>query len=80
MRSNGTAVSRLGFIVPRALARRAVDRNYIRRVGREAFRHACSSGLDIVVRLREPFRGEQRHGLGRELVALFARLNSANRP
>lgn len=46
--------SRLGLIVAKRVARRAVDRNRARRVIRESFRSARLSGLDVVVRLLEP--------------------------
>lgn len=48
--------ARLGLIVPKRLAKRAVLRNLIKRVAREAFRNA-SGGLpavDVVLRLAKP--------------------------
>lgn len=62
----GQARSRFGLTVPRRLARRAVDRNLVKRVVREAMRAAATaldqaaaaprgdSRIDIVVRLKAP--------------------------
>ncbi len=53
----GTSMnSRFGLAVAKRLARRAVDRNRIKRLAREVFRqHAVKSrGLDLVIALRRP--------------------------
>jgi ribonuclease P protein component len=73
-RPNGGRPARLGLIVPKALAARAVDRNYVRRVAREQFRQAQAvvQGLDVIVRLRRPFLRAGRRDLGREIAALLA--------
>lgn len=75
VRANGGRAARLGLIVPKALAARAVDRNYVRRVAREQFRQAQAAvyGLDIIVRLRRPFAGAGRHELGGEIARLLER-------
>ncbi len=78
-RSDG-ALSRLGMIVPKALAARAVDRNYIRRVAREQFRRADAGGYDVIVRLRQRYIREPRGVLGRELAELLARALPARPP
>lgn len=51
---NEVGQSRLGIIVGKRFVHRAVDRNRIRRIVREAFRHASSSILfyDIVFVVR----------------------------
>jgi len=51
-----SASSRLGLAVAKRLARRAVDRNRIKRLAREVFRrHAVKGrGLDLVIVLRRP--------------------------
>lgn len=52
VRPNGSAVTRLGLSVGRRAWRRAVQRNRVRRVFREAFRLAhphLPAGLDVVL-------------------------------
>lgn len=55
MRSNTLGSTRFGFIIPRRVVPRAVDRNRLKRVLREWFR--CNQqrlgGRDILVRLTE---------------------------
>ena len=50
---NGPGDARLGLIVPKRILRRAVDRNRVKRVLREWFRHSRSrlAGRDCVIRL-----------------------------
>ena len=50
-RSNGGETPRLGMAISRKCAPKAVDRNRIKRVIRESFRHAADElqGLDLVV-------------------------------
>jgi ribonuclease P protein component len=80
VRPNDVGVSRLGMIVPKALAAHAVDRNYIRRVAREQFRLAGIDGYDVIVRLRQRYQREPRGILGRELAGLLARALPARPP
>lgn len=53
-RNNGLDRPRLGLVVGRKRARRAVDRALIKRIARESFRLRTASlaGLDIIVLLR----------------------------
>jgi ribonuclease P protein component len=56
--------ARLGITVSKRMARRAIDRALVKRIAREAFRHAASGiervaagsgvGVDISVRLKRP--------------------------
>jgi ribonuclease P protein component len=46
-----TEWARLGLIIPKRFAKRAVLRNLLKRLAREAFRHACLPPVDIVLRL-----------------------------
>ncbi len=48
--------ARLGLVVPKRLARKAVLRNRIKRILREAFRHRSANlpAVDLVIRLVEP--------------------------
>ena len=45
--------ARLGLVVPKRNAKRAVHRNLVKRLAREAFRHVCSqlAPYDLVLRL-----------------------------
>ncbi len=79
VRPNDGGGARLGLIVPKALAARAVDRNYIRRVAREQFRRAPVDGFDVIVRLRLRYHREPRGVLGRELAGLLTRALPADR-
>ena len=51
---NGLAYPRLGLVVPKKILSRAVDRNRIRRILREAFRLSQTSlaGLDVIIRVK----------------------------
>lgn len=68
---NDLQIARIAQIVPKRLAARAVDRNRVRRLVRESFRHrqAKWNGYDCVLRLRAAYRPEQR--LPDALDALF---------
>lgn len=48
--------ARLGLVVPKRNAKRAVHRNLVKRLAREAFRHVCSQlpDYDLVLRLGKP--------------------------
>jgi ribonuclease P protein component len=58
-RPNGGDSARLGLVIAKKLARRAVWRNAIKRTGRETFRHkrAGLPPLDLVLRLAKPVAG-----------------------
>lgn len=80
---------RWGLIVPKRLARRAIDRNLVKRVAREALRVAAPTliaaaaphGVDVVLRLKAPLtpraqlaRVQLKKQLRREADALLAAL------
>jgi ribonuclease P protein component len=69
---NGLDVVRLAQVIPKRLARRAVDRNRIRRQVRETLRLKQSpwAGYDCVVRLRSAFTPDDDYrALAERLVA-----------
>lgn len=58
-RRNGGSTARLGLVIPKNLARRAVLRNLLKRLIREAFRAVRPTlpGFDLVFRLLKPPAG-----------------------
>jgi len=52
--------ARLGLVVPKRNAKRAVHRNLVKRLAREAFRHVCSQlpPYDLVLRLGKPLNAK----------------------
>lgn len=55
-RPNGSDSARLGLVVAKKLAKRAVWRNAVKRVAREAFRQARPAlpAMDLILRLAQP--------------------------
>jgi ribonuclease P protein component len=53
-RPNGAEGARLGVVVSKRVMKKAVARNYYKRLARDVFRHECARlpGLDFVVRPR----------------------------
>ncbi|HXF65834.1 MAG TPA: ribonuclease P protein component, partial [Burkholderiales bacterium] len=75
---NGLHAARIGIVVGRRAAPRAVDRNRIKRMVREAFRRIRSrlGGVDVVVQLRRcPPRGSEPAARA-ELARLFAEIEA----
>lgn len=75
-RSNSGGRARLGLAISRKHARRAVDRNRIKRITRESFRHhlALLHGLDIVVLARDGIAGKNNEELRAALGAHWNKL------
>lgn len=78
-RPNGGASARLGLVIAKKLARRAVWRNSIKRIGREAFRLARSGlpATDLLLRLAKPVAAvdaPSRRLWRNEIDALLAKL------
>lgn len=68
--------ARLGMAISKRNVPRAVDRNRIKRIGRESFRHQ-RPGLpvfDVILLARPPARALDRKQLHRKLNALLQRL------
>lgn len=72
---NGLPHARLGLVVGRKTDKRAVARNYIKRLTRETFRLNIDqlAGLDIVVRSRRTFGRRESVEARAALLSLFAR-------
>lgn len=72
--------ARLGLIVSRKAARRAVDRNRAKRLAREAFRAARASlpAVDVVLQLKNDLRQSNNATVRREIEYLLR--NLAQRP
>jgi ribonuclease P protein component len=75
-RPAGIATARLGVVVAKKLVRRAVQRNFIKRIAREAFRHLREKlpPYDMVLRLNAKIETASRAELRAELQQLFQRL------
>ncbi len=72
---------RLGLVIPKKLARRAVLRNAIKRQAREAFRLRRTNlpALDLVLRLARPVSGMEKKRWRAEIDDLFERLVSSEK-
>lgn len=70
---------RLGIVVGKKIARRAVSRNYIKRVIREVFRLNClsSRSLDIVVRVNLQFGRQEFHAVEQEFMQAMGKIPHA---
>jgi ribonuclease P protein component len=73
---NHLEYARLGVVVGKKTARRAVARNYMKRVMREVFRGHKSeiANLDVVARVHKPFVKKDFVVVREELETLFAGL------
>lgn len=73
---NELGYARLGIVVSKKTARRAVARNYMRRVVREWFRHHRSqmTGRDLVIRVNKPFGRADFDQVMAELVRLLEKM------
>jgi ribonuclease P protein component len=68
--------ARLGLVVAKKLAKRAVLRNLVKRIGRDVFRHLQPElpHLDLVLRLSAPVATVTKQMMRADMVALFGRL------
>jgi ribonuclease P protein component len=67
---------RVGFVVAKKVAKRAVDRNYMRRVLRELCRQelAILSNVDVVIQVKKPFTNNEFLLMKQELLMLFNKI------
>ena len=75
-RPNALSTARLGVVVAKKLARRAVQRNLVKRIVREGFRRqrAHLPCLDLVIRLNRPLADATRTSVHNDLADLLRRL------
>ena len=71
---NGEVFARLGIVVGKRVARRAVDRSLLKRLVRETFRRQQHElgGFDLLVRPRRVLSGNEVVAAREELRALLA--------
>ncbi|MDQ0009271.1 ribonuclease P protein component [Luteibacter jiangsuensis] len=79
--NNELDTARLGLAISKRCSKRAVDRNRIKRLAREAFRHARPAlpPVDILVMARDSAVDETGAVLLAELDALFRRIRPLKR-
>ena len=75
---NSAGTPRLGLVVAKKLAKRAVQRNLVKRLGRDVFRHAQASlpSYDLVLRLLAKLDDVTKRGMREEMIDLLGRLNA----
>lgn len=75
-RPSESNTARLGVIVAKRFAKRANQRNLVKRIMREQFRRirATLPAYDIVVRLNAPLAGATRAAINDDMSALLGRL------
>lgn len=80
-RHNDGAEARLGLVVPKKQAKRAILRNAIKRQARESFRRRCSGlpAMDLILRLAQPVKKDadgriDKTGWKTEIEGLLERL------
>jgi ribonuclease P protein component len=74
----GGADGRVGYVIAKKLLARAVDRNHLKRMLREAIRarRPAINAFDVVVRLRQPCAAKDIAGAVAEASALLDALGS----
>ena len=76
---NEAGGARLGLVVAKKLAKRAVQRNLVKRIARDVFRHARATlpPYDLVLRLSARLDDVTRRAMREEMFGLFERLPRA---
>jgi len=73
-RPNDVGTARLGLAISRRAAKRAVDRNRLKRIARESFRQKALPAWDFVVTARPAAAAAPSAALHASLDSLFAKL------
>jgi len=70
---NGLSFPRVGIVVSKRTFPHAVQRNLVKRMARESFRHGQQDllGLDIIVQLHRSFTLEKKVAVRQELIGLL---------
>ena len=75
--SNALGHARLGIVVAKRLAQRAVTRNMIKRIAREIFRRSESTSTDCIIRLTNPLMSRKQSASSKSCkIALTAELRT----
>ena len=75
--SNALGHARLGIVVAKRLAQRAVTRNMIKRIAREIFRRSESTSMDCIIRLTNPLMSRKQSASSKSCkIALTAELKT----
>ncbi len=72
VRPNSLGNARLGIVVAKRFAPRAVTRNLVKRLARELFRKTELGAVDCIVRLSKPLIGRQQSASSRPLKQTVA--------
>ncbi|MEK9770823.1 MAG: ribonuclease P protein component [Nitrosomonadales bacterium] len=73
---NQLGFSRIGFIVSKKISKRAVDRNYIKRVLRSLLRqYALQKHFDIIIQCKQIFKKEEFLKIQDEIHAFIEKIN-----
>lgn len=72
VRPNGLGHARLGVVVAKKLAPRALTRNMVKRITRELFRQTPLPAVDCIVRLTKPINNRQQSASSRLQKARIA--------
>jgi ribonuclease P protein component len=75
-RPSGARTSRFGVVVAKKLVRRAVQRNLIKRLGRDIFRNvrATLGAHDLILRIHAKIEAASREEMRADMHQLFRRL------
>ena len=73
---NKVGTPRIGLVVAKKLAKRAVVRNLVKRLGRDVFRHAQATlpHYDLVLRLSAKVGDVTKRTMREEMIGLLGRL------